>query len=357
MEALPRHDATLPMDGRLSGLSPAVLLAPMVFLLGVAVLAWDYAILPPDPVNHILYWLGLGMAYAGVATFATAGSPGAARQLAALAALGVVMWLPSFLRSPDRPIFVDELYHRDVLARILETGHATGLPVTLYPLPGTFPGLENTAVALIGWTGLDIDTAIRVLTLVIHATIPAVAYLAGRGLWLGHRGAFLAALVYAANTSFLFFHSLFSYETLGILLFLSTWALLALHAGHTGGLHDAPGAPPATPRRSTARLVLLALPLVAAIAVTHHVSSYMLVLTLVVAWLSLWLTGRRETARPIGIVAVLAAVCAAAWLLVSIDRAGPYLGTSIAARLQTVAAPARRPTARAPPARGRAGDS
>ena len=52
----------------------------------------------------------------------------------------------------------------------------------MFPLPGTFPGLETSAVALIGWTGLPMDAAIRLLTLAIHATIPAVAYLGA--LWV-----------------------------------------------------------------------------------------------------------------------------------------------------------------------------
>ncbi len=343
-----RHEQTL--TERVAAAPTALLLAPLLVLAGVAILAWDYALLPVSPVNHLLYWTGLGIAYAGVAAMGTVARPRAPRQLAALMTLGVVTWLPYLLRSPDRLVFVDELFHRDVLARILERGHATGLEVTMFPLPGTFPGLENATVGLIGLTGLPMDAAIRLMTLGIHATIPAVAYLAVRGVGVGRRGAFVAGLVYCANTSFAFFHSVFSYESLGILLFLGVWAMVALYRGAPRSHRVlAPGAyllslagrgpegDPATLPGDRRRLllVLAALPLVAGIAVTHHVSSYLLAVSLVVAWVAARFVRARST-KGIRDLAVLAIVCAAIWLVVSIDRVGPYLYDSLVARLQAV---------------------
>src|SRR3954451_6645462 len=75
------------------------------------------------------------------------------------------------------------------------------------------------------------DAVIRGVTLVIHAKLPLGAYLPAKGVGMGRRGAFLAGLVYCANTSFSFFHSVFSYESLGILLFLAVWAMVALYRG------------------------------------------------------------------------------------------------------------------------------
>jgi hypothetical protein len=330
------------------------LLGPITILAGISVLVWDYAILPATPLDHVAYWIALGLAYAGVVLVGATGRPSLPRQLAALAALGVVTWLPTFLRSPDRSIFVDELLHRDILTRILETGHAYNLPITLFPLPGTFPGLESAATAVIGWTGLPMDLAMRALTLTIHALIPPLAYLAARGVGLPGLMAFLAALVYAANTSFAFFHSVFSYESLGIVLFLSVWALLALRNGgrsetalddverrdtRASPLEDTT-AETATGRRIAGdldrRLLTVLAVLIVALAVTHHVSSYVLAATLVVAWIA----GPRASAalrrRTIGVAAGIAVAAALGWFLVTADRVEPYLANGLAARFDTI---------------------
>lgn len=327
--SVPRTRRWDPIDHAVASLlgSPlSLLLAPALVLLGVAVLAWDYALLPPDPIDHVGYWLGLGLAYAGVAITGTTGRPGAGRQLAALAMLGAVLWLPYYLRSPDRLVFVDELYHRDVLARILETGHATAIPVTLFPIPGSFAGLEDVAVAIMGLTGLSMDGAIRVETLLIHVTIPCVSYLVARGIGLGRRGAFLAALVYAANTSFAFFHSVFSYETLGILFFLGAWALVAWYRA---------GPPGRVAQARLLRLLAVGVPIVAAIAVTHHISSYLLAATLVVAWLGARIQ-RARSARGIGLLALAAIAFAAGWFAIVGGQVGPYLADGLTTRFGTL---------------------
>jgi hypothetical protein len=320
--------------------APVLLLAaPALILAGAALLAWDYALLPATPLDHVLYWSALGVGYAGVVALGTVERPGWPRQVVALMAFGALTWLPYFLRSPERLLFVDERFHLDIVQRAVAAGHVTGLDVRLFLLPGTFPGIEDATLALMAWTGLSPVLAARIITLAIHATIPALAYAVARGLRIGRRGAFLAGLVYAANTSFLFFHSVFSYESLGILLFLSSWVLVALHRRRTGRVtpDDLVVTGEERPRRiqGDRAVLLLAVPLVAAVAITHHVTSYLLFVTLAFAWLMLRLV-RSPSTRFVGGLAILAGVFAAAWFLVSRDRVEPYLVNSISDRLNTI---------------------
>jgi hypothetical protein len=316
-----------------------LLVAPALILTGAALLAWDYALLPATPVDHLLYWSALGLGYAGVVALGTVGRPRWPRQVVALMAFGVMTWLPYFLRSPDRLIFVDERYHLDIVQRALATGHVTGLDVRLFLLPGTFPGLEDATLSLMAWTGLSPVLATRIITLAIHATIPALAYAVARGLRISRRGAFLAGLLYAANTSFLFFHSVFSYESLGILLFLSSWVLVAFHRRHASHAAVEDDIPSSAERPiwlgRDGGLLLVALPLIAALAITHHVTSYLLVVTLSFAWVMLRLA-RAPAAGFVGRLAVLAGVFATVWFLVSRERVEPYLVNSITDRLDTI---------------------
>jgi hypothetical protein len=319
--------------------APALLLvAPALILAGAALLAWDYALLPATPLDHVLYWAALGLGYTGVVALGTVDRPRWPRQVVALMAFGALTWLPYFLRSPDRLLFVDERFHLDIVQRAVAAGHVAGLDVRLFLLPGTFPGLEDATLMLMAWTGLSPVLASRIVTLAIHATIPALAYAVARGLRIGRRGAFLAALVYAANTSFLFFHSVFSYESLGILLFLSAWVLVALYRRRTGPVPVDDVIPSGRrPKRLEGDwgLLLLAVPLIAGLAITHHVTSYLLVVTLAFAWLMLRLV-RAPGTRLVGGLAILAGVFAAVWFLVSRDRVEPYLVNSLTDRLNTI---------------------
>jgi hypothetical protein len=327
----------------------ALLLAPVIVAAGVTVLVWDYALLPPNPTIYMLYWLGLGLAYAGVVILGTVQDPRLPRQLSALGVFGAVTWLPYLLRSPERLLFVDERYHQDVVLRLAEQGH-TGLPVTLYPLPGVFPGLEDATLGLMAWTGLPPDAAMRLMTLSIHALIPMLAYLGARGVGLDRRGAFIAALVYCANTSFFFFHSVFSYESLGILFFLSTWALVGLYRGSPWRRRILPPPSPTddparldtevraielSSRRRRGALLLVALPILAGIAVTHHLSSYLLVISLAMAWFSALFVPARST-KGIRNLTFLAAFFAVAWFLVSAAELAPYLFGTIADRVRNI---------------------
>ena len=190
---------------------------PSVVLLavGIGLLAWVYALRVPRPLDYVLFWGAWGLCLAAIFLYALRKTARAQHHLAALAAYGAMTWLPQYLRSPTQALFADELYHLQVLHQIAELGR-TNVPITFYAIPGEFPGLELSALMLAGATGLPLDWAARLLTLAIHMLIPSIAYLAARGLGLGRRGAFLAALVYVANTSYYFFHAVFSYETLGV---------------------------------------------------------------------------------------------------------------------------------------------
>ena len=304
--------------------SPFVL-AGLLLAIGVGVLAWTYGMRLPRPYNYLLFWNALGLCLGGVLLCGLNDHARARHHLTVLAAFGAITWLPHIFRSPDRSLFSDELFHLQIVRQIAELGH-NRLPVTFYPIPGEFPGLHFATLALMGATGLSLDWAARLLTLTIHATIPALAYVAARGFGLGRRGAFIAALIYIANTSYYYFHAIFSYETLGVLFVLAVWTLLS--------------------RRNAAviaRDLWLAVPLLVALAVTHHFSSYILGITLVIAWIARRLTRRFGPAdAPIvadgtNLCTILAVILPIAWAVTGTVRTISYLANSFAARVGSIA--------------------
>lgn len=301
--------------------------------LGVGGFAWTYAIRPARPLDYLAYWLSWGLCIVAVFLYGLRATARGRHHLLALAAYGAVTWLPNWLRSPNQSLFIDELIHLQIARQIVELGR-TQVPVIFFPIPGEFPGLELSALTLAGATGLSLGAAAHLFTLANHMLIPCIAYLAARGLGLGRRGAFLAALVYAANTSYYFFHSVFSYESLGITFVLTLWAFLGRR-----------------PQRFAWRDFILAAPVALALAATHHFSSYILAATVVVAWLARRLVahfGRRAgivieqgegrwRGAAFGAFTALVVALPVLWLACFTTRTFQYLSSSFLARVDGIA--------------------
>lgn len=323
-------------------IDPYSLIALVLYLAGVGALGTIFAARPAFPSNYVAFWGAFGLALTGILIYGLRGPARARHQLLALAAYGVFTWLPEWLRSPTQAIFSDELFHLQIVQQIAELGRTT-VPISFYPIPGEFPGLEFCAMAVAGATGLPLGIAARFLVLVNHALIPCIAYLTARSLGLGRRGAFLAALIYAANTSYYYFHAVFSYESLGVTFVITVWALMSRRQQRFG-------------RRD----FMLAVPIVLALAITHHFSSYILAATVVVAWAARRIVqriGRGALAVPIekpgrwrsgtfGAFTLLTLAFPVLWLFFFTTRAEQYLATSFVARLTGIVTSLQRIIAR-----------
>lgn len=232
-----------------------MLVGVWVFLLGIGVIAWDYGALPGGQIPYIWFWLGIVLCFAGVLSIGMRAGINEWALLGSLAALAGALYLPIYLRSPSYLIFQDEVYHYQILRLLVESGH-TQIPVTAFSLAGSYPGLELFG-ALIHWAaGISLLPTARITALILHVVMPLLVYGVFRLAHLGRRPAFLGALVFCANTSFFFFHSLFSYETQGVFLFiLLIYCLIA------------------SEQRQGQSWVWLAVPVLVALTVTHHTSS------------------------------------------------------------------------------------
>lgn len=280
----------------------------LALLLGIGVLAQAYMVPPNSTLAYGLFWLGLGTCFGAAVLVGL--SPGArpGHQLLALAGLGAAMYVPTFLRSPRYPIFQDELFHVQSLQLMHDLG-TTHIPVTNFNIPGDYPGMELVGLVVEASTGLSYTAVIRILPLAFHTLIPVMAYLALRACGLSPALTFFGALVYLSNWGYYWFHSTFSYESLGIVFFLLV-ALLAMRL-----VDDR--------RRDAVATVGLLLIGVGATVVTHHVSGLMSALVLVLLTTSVTLVRRRKS--PLFDVAGFAIVVWLGWLLFQTNGTLDYL--------------------------------
>jgi hypothetical protein len=279
-----------------------------------------------------VFWLGMLLMVAPFAAvlFSEHTSPRA--RTAAVLSLGLVTFVPKFLRNPYGPLYHDELAHfrgvQDVLGS--QTLFERNPVVTI---AGDFPGMHIATATLQGLTGLPFWAAATALLLVAHvATIVAVLLLA-RMLLPDPRGAGVAVILYAANPSYLYFDTQFSYESLAICFFLWTVAL-TVAAVRTSG----------EARRT--RLVG-AVVLTLACVTTHHLTTLFLIALAAIACAAHALFRRppRRTAgeeapaqwRPWGVVLGTAVVGLTVWVLTVADNTYRYLSPYAATALDQLA--------------------
>jgi hypothetical protein len=211
------------------------------------------------------YWLGEALIFAGPAALALGSTRPAEVPAAWLAvALGLATYLAKYLYSPAAFQFSDEFLHLRTLAALQGSHHLFGVNYALPVSPG-FPGIEVATSALTDLTGLPVFPAGLIVAGLAHLVFTAAVYTLFRLVGDSARIGLAAVTVYATSPHYQVFDAIFGYQTLALAFF--ALALLALRIATRLG----------NTRARTVTAWLLAAVFAAATAVTHHVTSYVLV--------------------------------------------------------------------------------
>lgn len=272
--------------------------------------------------RYSFFWLGMAAATGPPILLALRARTARIRALA-ITGLGMGIYLPEFLRSPLAPSVGDAFAHWGEAQLILRTGHIY-VPVPLDPIGEYYPGLESMVVVLHELTGLSLYTSGTLALGLLHGlTLVGIAAFAQTALKLTDRGGTIAAIVYAASPGFIWFDSWYSYESLAIPLLV--WALVVTVRSLA-----------ATDYRSLLTNLAFLLLLGSTCVVTHHLSSYSLILLLVVFAAPALLRPDTPAARRVPAAAILAlalglAAFAAWWVLDHDIPMLAYLGDPVSA--------------------------
>jgi hypothetical protein len=244
-------------SGPLAELTAAGLVA-----VGAALVIWAYHIAPTAAIQSYdpIFWAGMLLAYLAVAWRAVSGR----HAVFWLGLFGLFTVLPSFWMSLGGPSGFDETAQFALLRNVISAGrlfqHTPLLPI------GTFyPGLQSAAATIHWLTGLSPWDSALTLIAVAHCLLPVQVYYIARALPVPYRWAATAGLVYAANPSFVYFDTQFSYESVAILFMLTIVRLYveALAAERSGG---------SAWRQSLSASLLIAVISFGLVA-THHLTS------------------------------------------------------------------------------------
>jgi hypothetical protein len=196
--------------------------------------------------------------------------------------------------------FNDEFLHWRGTTNMLQSGKLFELNYGL-PIGTHYPGIEEVTSALISATGLSVFEAGLIVAGAAHLLYILFLYLAFCVAIRSHRIAGIAILLYYAAPALTSFNSMFVYETLALAFFG-----MCIVAGLRSAIEKSP-----SDRR---RWFIVAVLTIFATTITHHVTSYMLTLFLILVAIASGVTGSRNTAARFGILAAISALSVILWI-------------------------------------------
>jgi hypothetical protein len=261
-----------------------------------------------EDVAGLVSICGYGVGFASALRSLTRPQLTRALRNTAVVCLGVVTTVQHWLADPLLFADFDEQLHVRTLSDIVSS-HRLFLQNPQLGISARYPGLESVA-ALFHQLGLPVMVAAMAVVLVARLALVLVLCDAVEHLTESPRAGGLAVAVYAMSAHFVNFNSMFSYQTLAVPFALAAVAFIT----------RARWAADPRPLFGGAVVCLLA------VAVTHHLTSW-----LTVAFLVFWATaeGRGQARRRVFYGAVIAAVTTTAWAIIQLEFVRGYFGPLI----------------------------
>lgn len=211
------------------------------------------------------FWAGMLMIWMPITLRIVEREATRSERIALLVLLGMAIYVVKILNSPRYFVGYDEFLHWRTAEDIVRTGTLFD-PNPVLPISPSYPGLEIATSAITELTGLSVFVAgtlvvgaarlIMILALyLLYERVSGSAWVAG-----------VATAVYFTCPQFLFFDAAYGYESLSLPLALLVLCGIARRRQVRG-------------QRQIGATLLIILPL-AAMVVTHHVTAFLLVITL-----------------------------------------------------------------------------
>jgi hypothetical protein len=267
--------------------------------------ALSRAAMEPSP---LIYWAGLLIIAVPIFFRLSSTKPSYRERLVLLLLLGLSLYLVKVVRDSVFFTFSDEFVHAFNAENIEKYNHLyhfnPSIPTTPY-----YPGLEGATSALMMLTGMSSYGAGIILVGAARLTFMAALFFLFARLSGSARGAGLGVAIYTGTSNFLFWGAQYSYESLSLpLMVVVLMAFVERDASPPGG------------RNPWLLPILLGIP---AIAITHHLTSYALVVIFVaLAVLYRVMKVDRPNPWPLALAATATAV---GWLLIAAQSTVGYL--------------------------------
>ena len=271
---------------------------------------------------HALFWIAVALMVLTIAALIAAGPTRMSGFLASVA-LGALLFLPKLLHSPTFFNYFDEVSHVRAVQGLTD-GDGLFLANPINKAVEFYPGLAAAAGVLHSATGLSTFVAGNLLILTLHALLLGALFLLYERVADSPQIGLLAVAVYAANPAFVFFESYFAYESFALPLAASAFVAVVLSDRLSSRVRTA--------------LIAIAIAIGLAVVVSHHVTSWVLALILLLSGSSaLWIRGRGHPAtRGLLVVGMTVGTAVVAWLLLVAPYTSEYVAPTFSDSFEAV---------------------
>jgi hypothetical protein len=233
------------------------------------------------------------------------------QRLGAALAFGLIMYASWFLTDPILATRFDETLHVTTLVDMVDH-HSFFYPNSTLPVSPHYPGLEFAAAGVRWLTGLPLIACQVLVVVTARATFILALFLLSSRIGRSTQVGAATVLLYAGSAQFYFFNSQFSYQTIAIAMLMAALYLLVRAFDSEA-------------ERPWGLLVAVQVCL-GGLAITHHLTSWLVVVLLWLLALFFWRGGEERRARLTLITAELATVVVLAWTAVIAPLLISYLG-------------------------------
>jgi hypothetical protein len=269
----------------------------------------------------LVYWAGVLLLAVPIFYRLTGRAASVNERLLLVCMLGLGLYLVKVMRDSPSFTFNDELIHAFNTEQIRGHKHLFHENPILGVTP-FYPGMEGATSALTSITGVSTYTAGTILIGAARLTLIAGLFFLFKRVGGSARVAGIGAAIYTGNFNFFFYGAQYSYESLALPLLVLVLMMLAERE--------------ASPRQAVREWTVPVGLAIAAIVVTHHLTSYATAAVIAVLALVAYLINRNWRAPNPWRYAVFAALAAAAWLLLVADSTFGYLSPPLTNALDAI---------------------
>lgn len=271
-----------------------------------------------DP-TQLVYWAGVLLIVVPIAARISMEEVSLRERFALVALFGLSLYAVKVIRDPFLFTFPDEPIHAyNANQAILHHGLFNGNPIL--PVTSGYPGLAGATSALMSLSGLSSFTAGVILIGLARLLLVLSLFVLFTRVSGSHRLAGLAVVIYAGSSNFLYWGVQYSYESLSLPLLVAVLTAFA----------EREAAGPKLVRSWAVPIVLGTM----AIVVTHHLTSYALVIVLaLLAVIYRLVRSPKPNPWPF---AVFGAVLAAGWMLIAAPNTVDYLSPVLSGAVTSI---------------------